>query len=172
MEPASLVPVGKITRTHGIRGALKIYPYGESLAAKAAGEKFFLRPGEKASFAVTLIELRVQGKMLVCRFEELTDINGAQPFVGEEIFLPEDRIPPASEGEFYHYQLIGLDVETRDGQWLGVLRRIIETRSNDVYVVEGEGREILIPAIEDVIHEVDLEGKRMVVELPEGLVDG
>ena len=172
MEPACLVSVGKIARTHGIRGALKIYPYGESLAAQAAGEKFFLRPKDGDSFTVTLIDFRVQGKMLVCRFEELTDINGAQPLVGKEIFLPEDRIPPASEGEFYHYQLIGLDIETRDGQSLGILRRIIETGSNDVYVAELEGREILIPAIEDVICEIDLEGKRMVVELPEGLVDG
>jgi len=171
VEPACLVPVGKVTRTHGIRGALKIFPYGESLAAQAAGERFFLRSKNGGYCTVTLIGLRVQGRVLVCGFEEIKDVDGAQPFVGEEIFLPEERLPPVSEGEYYHYRLIGLDIVTLDGESLGVLRKIIETGGNDVYVAEREGREILIPAIEDVIREIDLERKRMVVDLPEGLVD-
>ncbi len=169
MKEPCLIPVGKIQRTHGIRGALKVHPYGETLFAQGAGDKLFLSPG--GTVALTLSACRPQGKALVCSFEEIASIDQAQSFVGEEIFLPEDRLPPTSDGEYYHFQLIGLIAETPDGDRIGILQKIIETGSNDVYVVDREGKEILIPAIEGVICEVDLERGRMVVDLPEGLVD-
>jgi 16S rRNA processing protein RimM len=73
------------------------------------------------------------------------------------------------DGEYYQFQLIGLAVETKDGERLGTLRSIFETGGNDVYVVDCGGKELLVPAIEDVVCEIDLENNRMIVDLPEGL---
>jgi len=167
------VPVGKITRTHGIRGAVKIYAYGESLGAQAAGSRLYAEGfafGDQTT-VLTIRSLKAQGRLWVAFFEELASVDEAQKVVGAEVFLPEDRLPTLAEDEFYHYQLIGLTVETREGKRIGILRAILETGSNDVYVVDRKGIEILVPALEDVIHEVDLERRRMVIDVPEGLMD-
>jgi 16S rRNA processing protein RimM len=76
-------------------------------------------------------------------------------------------LPPTESNEFYWYQLIGLEVVDTEGQKLGTLEEIIETGSNDVYVVRRGREEILVPAIEEVVREVDLQRRLMTVDLPE-----
>lgn len=172
MSEPQLIPVGKITRAHGIRGAVKIYPYGESLAIQNAGIKLRLNKlSGLVHSELTVRRIRDQGRLLVAEFEELGSIDDAQQFVGQEVFLSEEQLPPIAEGEYYYYQLIGLSVETKEGKQIGTLRAILETGGNDVYSVEHEGKEVLIPAIEEVICEIDLEQGRIVVELPEGLME-
>jgi 16S rRNA processing protein RimM len=173
MKKVRLIPVGKIARTHGVRGAVKIYPYGESLGLQEPGDKLILQPAASArkQHDLTVSSLKPQGKFLLVQIEELTSIDEARAVVGEEVFLPEDRLPPTEEGEYYHYQLIGLRVETVEGKPVGILSSIIETGANDVYSVESEGREVLIPAVDEIITEVDLEGGRIVIDPPEGLID-
>lgn len=172
MQNPRLVPVGRITRTHGIRGAVKLYPYGETLAGQSSGDKLFLdSSSHRARSELTVVSLKVQGRAYVAQFEELADVDEARSLVGEDVFLPEDRLPPAGEGEYYHYQLIGLSVETTQGRQVGILQSIIQTGGNDVYVVDFQGREILIPAVEEIICEIDLARNRMVIDPPEGLVD-
>lgn len=172
MALSRLVPVGRIVKTHGLRGALKMVPYGETLGQLEPGANLYLGAEANAGeSALTLVHLRRQGKHWVLQFAELADVDAAKEVVGKEVVLPEECLPPTSEGEYYHYQLIGLRVETTDGRELGVLRSIIETGSNDVYVVAHEAREILIPAIAEVIREVDLQEGRMVIAAPEGLLD-
>ena len=172
MNGPRLVPVGKIVRTHGLRGALKIFPYGETLGLQKPGAKFHLysASGDK-ELALTLVSLRPQGRHCVVQFAEVPDIDAAQRVVEWEIVVPEECLAPTAEGEYYHYQLIGLRVETAAGKDMGVLRGIIETGGNDVYVVGHGATEILIPAIAEVILDVDLERGRMIIEPPEGLFD-
>jgi len=173
MASSRLVPVGRIVKTHGLRGALKMVPYGETLQQLEPKAKLHLiAGGDMGEALLTLMQLRRQGRHWVGQFSELNGVDAAQKIVGKEVFLPEEELPPTSEGEYYHYQLIGLRVETAgDGREVGVLRAIIETGSNDVYVVEHDDREILIPAIAEVILEVDLQNGRMIIAAPEGLLD-
>jgi 16S rRNA processing protein RimM len=166
-----LVAVGKIVRTHGVRGAVKIYPYGETLAALSAGAELQVGPHAGATRLLTIASLRLQGRHLLAQFAEVTDMHGAQEVVGAELLVSEQSIEPTAEGEYYHYQLLGLEVTTRAGVRLGDIKHIMTTGSNDVYVVESDGKEILVPAIADVIISVDLERGFMVVDLPEGLID-
>jgi len=109
--------------------------------------------------------------MWLGRFAGVNTREMAEALNGKELLLPEDQLPQLEEGEYYHYQLIGLEVETTDGTFLGVLRKVIPTGSNDVYMVVKDDREVLIPAIEDVIRSIDLKTGRMQVTLPEGLID-
>jgi 16S rRNA processing protein RimM len=166
------VSIGRISRTHGVRGALKVVPYGETLGEQSAGEKLFLNPDAKGVRPeLTLAALRPQGKFWVVQFHELSDMDAAQRVVGEELFVPEDRLSPTEEGEYYHFQLLGLSVVTVGGRYLGILERIMETGANDVYVVNCEGKELLVPAVEGIICEVDLALGKMVIDPPEGLMD-
>ena len=165
-----LVPIGRIVRPHGIKGALKIFPYGETLSTASPGEKLLLQAVEETGESgLTIIELRPQAKYWIGRFEEISTVDQARELSASEVFVPRDRLPPLEEGEFYQFQLIGLTAQTKEGRILGTVRGIIETGGNDVYVLDCEGKELLIPAVEDVVCEIDLARKRMIVQLPEGL---
>jgi len=168
MERSSLIPVGKVVKTHGVRGAVKILSYGETFATLGSGAKLIVLSPGGAEREITIAVLRGQRQGWIGEFEEIGDIEQAAALAGHDLCIPEDRLPTLPEGEFYHFQLIGLSVETTEGRSLGTLRSILETGSNDVYVVDGE-KELLIPAIEDVVREIDLQNKRIIVDLPDGL---
>jgi 16S rRNA processing protein RimM len=173
VERPRWIPIGKVLRAHGLRGLVKIFPYGETLAWKGPGDHLYAQCKEEERFTqLTVVSLKVHGKFWMGQFEELTSRDEVQGLIGAEIFLTEDLLAPRAEGEYYYYELIGLTVETTGGSRIGILRQILETGSHDVYVVEGRnGQEVLIPAVEQIVHHVDLEAGRMVVELPEGLMD-
>ncbi len=168
MDRSSLVAVGKVVRTHGIRGAIKVLAYGETLGEMEAGEKLFSIE-DKGQRQLTLVRLNPHQRVLIVEFEEIGSIDQAQALTGKDLFIDKGRLPRLPSGEYYHFQLIGLSVQTKDGKALGTLSAVLETGGNDVYVVEREGQELLIPAIEEVIVEVDLLNGRLIVDLPEGL---
>ena len=88
---------------------------------------------------------------------------------GAVVEVPEREVSPLQEGCYYYFQIIDLQVYTTQGEWLGTVRDVLSTGANDVYVVQGGEREVLIPALDDVVVEVDVERRRMTVDLPEGL---
>lgn len=170
MDNSCLVPIGRAVKPHGVRGEVKIFPYGDTLAEMDAGEKLFVvRPEGGVYREFTLVSLRAQKRHWIAQFEEISEMDQAQALSGIDLSVPRDRLPKLPEGEYYHFELIGLSVETTEGRHLGPLCAIMETGGNDVYVVDREGKELLIPAVEDVVCEIDLQNKRMVVDLPEGL---
>lgn len=168
MDNAFLVAVGKVVKPHGVRGALKVLPYGETLAELDAGERLFSIEGGSQR-RLTLVNLRLQNRVLIAQFDEIDTRELAEALAGKDLFIDKGRLPKLPSGEYYHFQLIGLSVQTIQGEVLGTLSAVLETGGNDVYVVENEGKELLIPAIEEVISEVDLPNGKVVVDLPEGL---
>ncbi|MHC1728108.1 MAG: ribosome maturation factor RimM [Syntrophobacteraceae bacterium] len=170
MDNSSLVPIAKVGKTHGVRGAVKVHPYGETLGELEAGEKLLAVSSDgKAKQELTLAGARPHQRAWICEFDEINDMGQGQALAGSALFVPRDRLPLLPEGEYYHFQLIGLEVVTRDGRNLGILQAILETGSNDVYVVDCDGRELLLPAIEDVVCEIDLPNRKIVVAPPEGI---
>jgi 16S rRNA processing protein RimM len=104
------------------------------------------------------------------QIENIDDRRAAEAFAGKEIWIKKSDLPTTEEGTYYWFDLIGLTVITTAGEILGKLDNILATGSNDVYVVRNaEGREILVPALETVVLEVDVAQKQMRVDLPEGL---
>ncbi len=168
---ARRVPVGIIGRPHGVRGLVRVQAYGETLSTRTPGDKVYLQPPAGNVRELTLESIVRHQRSWLVRFVGLTTVEAVQPLTGHELLVPEELLPELEEGEYYHYQLVGLQVETTEGNYLGVLREIIATGSNDVYVVDNDGREILIPATEQVIRLIDLDLGRMQVNLPEGLID-
>ncbi len=95
----------------------------------------------------------------------------AEALRGQELQVPAAWLEPLPANTYYHYQIIGLQAVTTGGEALGTVQEVLQTGSNDVYVVRGLGREILIPALTEAIRAVDIPGGRLVVELIPGLVD-
>ncbi|MGW8208280.1 MAG: ribosome maturation factor RimM [Syntrophobacteria bacterium] len=165
IEPS--LPIGKVVKAHGLKGHLKVLPYGETFSTLSAEEKITANLPDGTSLTLTVAEISPHQKTFLLISREIGTVEEAHRLVGAELCVPESRLPPTAPDEFYWYQLIGLEVVNTEGQKLGTLEEIIETGSNDVYVVRRGREEILVPAIEEVVRDVDLQRRLMTVDLPE-----
>lgn len=165
IEPS--LPIGKVVKAHGLKGHLKVLPYGETFSTLSAEEKITANLPDGTSLTLTVAEISPHQKTFLLISREIGTVEEAHRLVGAELCVPESRLPPTAPDEFYWYQLIGLEVVNTEGQNLGTLEEIIETGSNDVYVVRRGREEILVPAIEEVVRDVDLQRRLMTVDLPE-----
>jgi 16S rRNA processing protein RimM len=161
------LPIGKVVKAHGLKGHLKVLPYGHTLSTLAADEKITACLPDGNRVSLTTAEVHPHQKVFLLLSHEISTVEEARRLVGAELCVPESRLSPTEPDEFYWYQLIGLEVISIDGQKLGTLEEIIETGSNDVYVVRQGDEEILVPAIQEVVREVDLQRRLMTVDLPE-----
>ncbi len=109
--------------------------------------------------------------MWLVKLASVPDRNAAELFRDQYLLIPEAEAMPLSKDENYIHDLIGLTVVTEAGEPVGMLKDVLFTAANDVYVIAGPEGEILIPALRTVVLDVDLETRRMVVQLPEGLLD-
>ncbi len=165
-----LIPVGKIKGAHGIRGVIRGWSYSESMSVFEPGCSFIMRNAEGVE-KICEIEWAKPYKKGAALFS-LKGIVGremADALAGFEFFIEKSKLPELEEGTYYWIDLIGLSVLTTNEEYIGCIESIIPTGSNDVYVVKDKDNEILIPALESVVVEIDLSNKTMRVDLPEGL---
>lgn len=162
-----------MTGAHGIRGGLKIHSYAESIELYRIGEGIMLTLPGGAVCTMTVEWVKRHGRGLLMGLESVDDRNQAESLTGSSLFVDKSRLPALEADTYYWSELEGLDVFDAAGSLLGRLDRVIPTPGNDVYVIKGKdgdgSREILIPAVGDVILSIDIERKTMVVDPPEGL---
>ncbi|NLZ38123.1 MAG: 16S rRNA processing protein RimM [Firmicutes bacterium] len=168
MEP--MATIGKVISTHGTKGALKVQPYSDFPERVKMLERVFLEiNGIRKPYLVQ--DAFINGRFWVISLAGIEGIEAAQQLRGALILIPLSERLELPQDTYYWDQIIGLDVYTVSGQMLGIVQDILQTGSNDVYVVESQqGKEILIPALKDVVKKVDLENARMEVDLPDGLM--
>jgi 16S rRNA processing protein RimM len=165
-EP-SFLAVGRLGKPHGIRGEVQFYVLTDFPERIKTGVTLFLGKNKQPA---TITEIRPHTQKLLVRFEGYDSREEVAELRSQVAFVRTADIPPLPAGEYYYHQLTGLFVLTDEGEDLGRLAEIIETGANDVYVVrDAGGKEILLPAIDDVILKIDLENKQMVVHLLPGL---
>jgi 16S rRNA processing protein RimM len=161
--------LGKVLKTRGLHGCLKVMSYAQKQDVFEGLKHIFVEksPGQKKEYEVKKIER--SGKFLFLQLNEINDLDAAASLVGCSIFLPKELLPPLPEGEYYWSDIIGLEVVNQDGRILGKIESIFPTGSNDVYVCKDGKKEILLPAIADVIDKIDIKNGFMKVNLPKGL---
>jgi len=163
--------VGKIVGVHGINGNLKLYPYVESLSIFKSGHKILLRypDGKRENHVIKGGKLYKNTFRLALK--GIDNRNDAEKLIGTVAFIEKAKLPDLEEDEHYWFEIIGLDAFLEDGTCLGRVESIFQTGSNDVYVIKHSesGIETLVPAIQSVVVEINLEKKRMTVILPDGL---
>lgn len=170
MHADEYVAIGKIIGAHGVRGACRVYSYADTPAIFSAEHRFYFQDSDRGMVAATIVEVRHGPQRLLLKFQGIDDRNAAQNLAGTELWIRKNTLPEPEEGTYYWFELIGLTVISPRGEALGTLEQILPTGSNDVYVVRNPaGGETLVPALETVIVEVDLEENRMIVDLPDGL---
>ncbi len=166
----SLLEIGKIVGTHGLRGDLKVRPTSGEPELLLEAEQVFLRLPTGSEISATPCRQTLHKGQVLLRLQGFESIDLAEPLVGGGIMLPQSLLPELGEDEFYWHQLKGLKVvDLRLGE-LGRISSMFATAAHDTYVVKGAFGEVMIPAVEQFIQQVDLDQRVMTVDLPDGLV--
>jgi len=171
-EPRFLV-IGQVVGAHGIGGELKVQVLSQDPHRFGRLEQVYIGLEEDEPEARVLERFRLHKGNALLKLAGCDDRDAAALLRGYLLQVPIQDAIPLEEGEYYEYQILDLEVWTVSGEHLGKVVEVLVTGANDVYVVQGAHpghKEILIPALESVVLEIDLEGERMVVDLPEGLL--
>jgi len=165
-----LVTVGEVGRPHGLLGSLRARSIVSSpnRFAELAKVFFELPSGQQDCF--TIRHVRAQKSTCIITLEEINSIEQAVVWVKAKIKIPKDCLEVLPAGQYYHFDLVGMEVLTETGSSIGTLEDILPTGSNDVFVVKQHGIEHLIPGTEEIVRHIDVEHKRMVIRPIEGLL--
>ena len=169
-EKKGFLLIGKIVGAHGVKGNCKLRTYTESLTAFQPGGNIRLITSSGRENTYEINWIKPHSKVYLLSLKGVETRHQAETLIGSELFIEKDKLPELDDGSFYWHDLIGMEVFTTDATYLGRLEQVIQTGSNDVYVVKDDADEILIPALTSVVIDIDLEHKRMQVDLPEGLI--
>ena len=171
--PAGCIAVGHIIGVHGLRGEVKVELYTDFPQRFAPGVVVLV--GEELA-EETIEQVREHKTHLLVKFAGIDGRSAAEGMRNLWLFVDEADAAQLEEGAYWIHDIIGLDVFTEQGELVGRITDVLETGSNDVYVVAAagdfnRGRDVLLPALDDVVLIVDLERGRMIVHLPDGLLD-
>ncbi len=163
----NMLEIGKLVNTHGLRGEVKIQPWCD--------DPYVFDELETLNINGKVYEIernRYHKTCQIVKLKGIDDIDGAECLKNSVVYVERDALT-LPEGRYYVADIIGLEVREKDGRVLGTVDDIIKTGSNDVYVLKNtfNNKQILIPVIDSVIKEINIEGGYITAELINGLID-
>lgn len=166
-----LLQVGVISSTHGIAGEVKVFPTTDDITRFDYLKDVVLDTG-KERLELTVSGVKYFKNMVILKFKGIDNINDVEKYRGCSLWVTRENAVELKEDEYFICDLIGLNVITDEGEELGELIDVIQTGANDVYAVRTkEGREVLLPAIEQCVLNVNIEENTMTVHVMDGLLD-
>lgn len=165
-----LLQVGIITKTHGLRGEVKVFPTTDDVHRFKKLKEVILDTGRE-KITLEIEEVRFLKNLVILKFKGIDNINDIERNTGKSLYVTRENAVKLGKDEYFIADLIGIDVFDEEGRRLGVLKDVIETGANDVYSIELENsQELLLPAIKQCILDVDIDNKKMKVHVLDGLL--
>ena len=162
--------IGQIVNTFGIKGMVKVKPFTDDITRFDKLKKVYIE-NRTVKKEYEIEEVKYHKDMVLIKFKGIENPEQANLLRDMYLLVDREEEQPLEEGTYYIVDMIGLDVYTEEGELLGKLEDIFNTGSNDIYVVKDElGKQILLPAISDVIKQIDMENRKMIVHLISGLI--
>lgn len=165
-----LITIGQVINTQGNKGEVRVWPLTDYPDRFSPGSRFLLS-GKGPAEQVTVEQARPQKNYLVVKFREIDDMNAAEGLKNRYLQITRDLLPPLPANRFYIFEIIGMQVYLADGRELGSVQDVRQPGGADIYLVAGEHKEYLIPAVKAIVKQIDRENRRMVIDPPEGLLD-
>lgn len=163
--------VGVISSTHGIRGEVKVFPTTDDMT-RFSYLKDVILVAKRERLDLEIEHVKYFKQFAILKFKGIDNINDIEKYKGAELWVTRENAVPLEENEYYIADLIGLTVMTDEGKKLGTLKDVLQTGANDCYEVEMEnGKEILLPVIDECVLDVDLEKGEVLVHVMPGLLD-
>ncbi|GAF66097.1 16S rRNA-processing protein RimM [Bacillus sp. TS-2] len=167
--------VGKVVNTHGIKGEVRVIATTDFEEQRfAIGQELMLiDPDTKKEIIVKIASSRKHKNFTLLSFENLQNINYVEKYKGQSLYVSSKYLEDLEDNEFYYHEILGCQVLTEDGEELGKIKDILSTGANDVWIVQRKekGRDILIPYIEQVVKEINVENKTIIIHVMEGLLE-
>ena len=164
--------VGVIASTHGLQGEVNVFPTTEDPNRFKKLKKVTLHTQRGEELELEVQSARFFKKFVIVKFKQFNNINEVEKFRGCELTIDRKDAIKLEAGEYYCADLIGLNIVDEDGNELGILTEILQTGANDVYEMTKKDSEekIYIPAIKDCVKEIDIEGRKIVIHVMDGLL--
>ncbi|MEN3189908.1 MAG: ribosome maturation factor RimM [Atribacterota bacterium] len=162
--------IGKIVSTQGNKGEVKVIPLTDSIDRfKRLTDVFIGRENNRRLLKID--NLRIDKNVVILKIEEIENIEKAKMIVGSFLEVKKSDAIKLPKDSYFIFDIIGLEVYTNDNEFLGKIEDVINTGSNDVYIVKNKNKkEILIPAIREVVKDIDLKRKRIIINVIDGLI--
>jgi 16S rRNA processing protein RimM len=164
-----LLLIGKVIRPHGLKGLVRIESFAESRETFLNAEEVFLEMPSGKTAKHGIVAVTPSNKFFLLKLEGLDTWEQAERYRGGNVYIRKSRLSRQSD-EYFWFELIGLPVYLDTGERVGVIRHIVPAPGHDIYVAQEGEKEIFIPAVHDVIKEVDLENERVVITGMEDLL--
>ncbi len=162
------IKVGKIVNTHGVKGCVKCVPLTDDAERFEELEYVYT---EKDNVKRKIEDVWFRKGIVYIMLENINDMNTAESFKDTFISILEDQLRELPEDSYYIFDLEGMEVYSAEGEYLGKINVVYQTGANDVYEVVNKNKSFLIPAVKDVVKEVNIENNRMVINVIEGLLE-
>jgi 16S rRNA processing protein RimM len=168
---ADMVLVGRIARPHGIRGQVVVTPETDFVEERfREGAMMWCRTA-RGDEQLTIASMRVQKGRPIVGFDGFESIDDVERLTGAELRIPEAALRPLGDGAYYHHQLVGCAVDTVNGERVGQVVRVEGGSSGSLLEIEGPRGRVLVPLAAEICVEIDVRGKRIRIDPPEGLLD-
>lgn len=162
------IKVGKIVNTHGVKGCMKCLPLTDDMERFDELDYVYT---EKDNVKRKIVDVWYRKGLVYIMLENINDMSTAESFRDTFISIYDDQLRELPENSYYLFDLEGMDVYSTDGEYLGKINVIYQTGANDVYEIINKNKSFLIPAVKDVVKEVDIKQKKMVINVIEGLLE-
>ena len=162
--------IGQIVNTFGIKGMVKVKPFTDDIRRFDELKTVYVEKNStKTEYEIE--EVKYHKDMVLIKFKGIDKVEQAEMLRNSYLTVSRESVEKLEEGRYYIVDLLGLEVYTDEQILLGTLEDIFNTGSNDIYVVKDkQGKQILLPAIQDVIKQIDIENKKIIVHLLPGLI--
>ena len=165
-----MVPIGNVVTTHGLDGWFKVNPFNpETTALETVCSVYLERAGDHSVYR--LEASKRQNRQILVKLEGVDGLDAAKQIVGATLCVTEDSLPALEPGQYYHFQTIGLEVFDVEGHRLGTITRTWSAGGGEIYIITGSGKEYMIPAVKEIVEQIDFDQRKMIINPPDGLLD-
>lgn len=167
----NLLIIGKVLKPHGVEGKLKVLNYTDSPDVFHYADQLYLKEGNGTMTPLHLKSVSSHKMNMILDVDEIENIERAEETRGCHILIDKAKLKKLPDGEYYQYELIGLDVISVSGKKFGKIKELISTGSNDVFIVREGKQEHLVPALKDIIKKIDFEKRQIIIEPIDGMME-
>jgi 16S rRNA processing protein RimM len=170
MDVHACFQLGYLIKKHGVGGEMQAMLETETPSYYKNLESVFVEINQKL-VPFFIQSLRISERKAVFKFEDIDSAEDTEALAGARLFLPLTQLPPMGEGQFYYHDVVGYDVEDIQTGPVGKVTNFYLLGEQDILAIDCQGKEVLIPIVDAFIHKVDKENQRLIMNLPDGLID-
>lgn len=170
MEKLTHFKIGQIVNTQGLKGEVRVYPFTDEINRFDELKEFYL--GKDLNNTWEVERVRYKGNMVIMKIKDIDTVEMAEKLKNKFMYVSRENSRELDEDEYFISDMIGIDVYTIAGKYIGTLKDVLQYSANDVYVISGlENQEYMIPAMMKFVPTIDMDERKMIIDPIKGMID-